>query len=242
MKKNVLLTLICLLGFSAPGATKDDPSITVNVEEKMLVEPDRAYLLIYSKETDSRSENAIEKSLENIEKVMDAIRRKNSAKISYDILNNGITRIDYTIPRDGKTGYDYIGMHCVRINCSPKDEKLFPILDDANTSDLDKEDEVTINKMNGINSGLPFSPIIYAVEDYQAAEDQLEAKALAAAKVRAEKLAKKAGKTIGDIISIELGLISARGRGLDLPTPYISDNRNGVMMVQSATVTYQLLP
>jgi uncharacterized protein YggE len=231
MKKNILLTLICLLGFSALGATKDDPSITVTVEEKMLVEPDRAYLLIYSNDENSRSQVAVEQSLKKIEKAVEDVQRKNGKKISYKLLNSGVSR------KEQDAGYTYIVTHCVRINCPAEADKLFPILDDANDSD-----DTSITQMGGINSGLPYSPIIYAVEDYQTAEDQLETKVLAAAKVRAEKLAKKAGKTIGDIISIELGLIKARGRDLDLPTPYISDNQNGVIMVQSATVAFQLLP
>jgi len=56
------------------------------------------------------------------------------------------------------------------------------------------------------------------------------------------KFAQKAGKTLGEIISIQINLIPASGRNLDLPTPYICDTRTGVMMVQTVTVSYQLLP
>ncbi|HKL21492.1 MAG TPA: SIMPL domain-containing protein [Tichowtungia sp.] len=231
MKTYLLISLACLLSLSAAGATKDDPSITVTVEVQKLVEPDRAYLLIYSNDENSRSEVAQEQSLKKIEKAIEDIQRKHSRKTDYKILNKSITRIEQ------EAGYVYIAVHCVRFDCPPEAEKLFPMLDDANDSD-----DTSISPVRGISSGLPYSPLIYAVEDYEKAVEQLEANALAAARARAEKLAAKAGKTIGEVLSINLELIDAEGRGLDLPTPYISNRSSGVMMVQTATVSYQLLP
>ena len=83
--------------------------------------------------------------------------------------------------------------------------------------------------------------MIYAVEDYEDEEEKLEQQALDDARRRAEVLAAKAGKTLGDVLSIQTSLISAKGRELDLPTPYISDDLNGVMMYKTVTVSYQLL-
>ena len=231
MKNIVFLSLICLVGLSAGAATKDDPSVKVKVEVKKLVEPDRAYLLIYSNDENSRSEVAIDQSLKKINKAINDVQRKHGKKTKYKILNSTIKRIKT------EASYLFIATHCVRFDCPIDAEKLFPLLDDANDSD-----DTSINPRIQINSGLPFSPIIYAVEEYEEIEDQLETEALAAAKKRAENIAQKAGKTVGEIISVELELIDAKGRGLDLPTPYISNNSTGVMMVQEATVTYQLLP
>lgn len=231
MKKTLLLSLFCLLGLSAFGATKDDPSITVTVEVQKLVEPDRAYLLIYSNDDNSRSQVAQQMSLKKIEKAVADIQRKHGKKINYEILNSAVSRIEQ------EAGYEFVFTHCVRFDCPPDAEKLFPILDDGNDSG-----DTSITPSKSIATGLPYSPIIYAVEDYEKVEDLLETEVLAAAKVRAEKLAQKAGKTIGEIISIDLKLIEAKGRGLDLPTPYISNSESGVIMVQTATVSYQLLP
>jgi hypothetical protein len=235
MSKYGFLASLCLLAFTSFAASREDPAITVAVEARVLVEPDRVYLLVYSKATDTRAEAAMEKALNRIKKAVEDIQRKHGRKISYDIVNSGIERVD------DKTECKYIGMYCVRLNCPADDEKIFSIVDDAREYDVNDENEVSVMPPRGISSGLPFSPIIYAVEDHKAAEDRLETEVLAVAKARAENIAKKEGKKLGEILSVELGLIESKGRNLDLPTPYISDNRNGVIMAQPATVSYQLL-
>jgi uncharacterized protein YggE len=216
------------------GATKDDPSITVTGEAKKRVPADRAYVIIYSQEQNSSAENAISGSLKNAESAFSDVKRKSDFKVSYEIVTSGLSLV--AAGAQAASGYEYLGAHCIRISCPPEDEDVYSLIDDAVGTDTE------ITPVSTVSSALPYSPVIYAVEDYQEIEEKLETQALADAKARAEKLAQRAGKTLGDIISVQMGLIPASGRDLDLPTPYISNNYTGVMMVQTVTVSYQLLP
>jgi uncharacterized protein YggE len=228
MKIKLFSILYCLplLAFSA---TRDDPSVTVTGEASMRAPADRAYILFYSNEQAKSTRSAMKQSLQNVENTMETVKRKFGRKTEYDIVNSGIQQV-------GTDGDEYSGEHCIRVGCEPEDEELWDLIDDGSGMYM------LIQPSQSISTGLPFSPIIYAVEDYKKTEDMLEEKALADARVRAEQLAKRTGKTVGEILSIQTGLIPGAGRGLDLPTPYISDNHNGVMMRQTITVTYQLLP
>ncbi len=233
--KRVLFLAVCFsLVLPVFGATKDDPSVTVTGEAAMRVPADRAYIVLYSQEEDNNAETAISESYENVERAMAAAKRKSTKKISYVVVNTGIAEVMASVQVD--SGTEYLGAHCIRVSCSPDDEDIFALIDDATKV------YISITPHASVSSSLPFSPIIYAVEDYAKAEETLENQALADAKARAEKLAQKAGKTLGEILSIQSGLIPAEGRDLDLPTPYISGNRTGVMMYQTVTVSYQLIP
>lgn len=227
--KPKLFSILCCLPLLATSATRDDPSITVTGEASMRVPADRTYVFFYSSEQAKSARSATKQSFQNVESTVDTAKRKLGRKTKHEIVNSGIKQ-------DGTDDVEYIGEHCIRIDCEPEDEAIYELIDDVGSTHM------LIQPSGSLKTGLPFAPIIYAVEEYKKTEDMLEEKALADARVRAEQLAKRAGKTVGEILSIQTGLIPARGRGLDLPTPYISDNRTGVMMRQTITVTYQLLP
>lgn len=234
MKKLLFFAVCCLLGFSVFAATKDDPSITVTGEVALRVPADRAYIILYTSERDNNADAAIQDSLQSVEKTMDVVQRKHGKKTTYEVINTGLDLVLAGAQED--SGDEYVAAHCIRINSSPDDEDVFALIDDAT------REYAAIKPASTVSSGLPFSPIIYAVEKYEQAEADLENQALANAKARAEKQAQTVGKTLGEMISLQISLIPAAGRGLDLPTPYISNNRTGVMMVQTVTVSYQLLP
>ena len=230
MKLFVAATTCFVLIFSAMGVTKDDPSITVTGEAVMRVPADRAYIALYTDDTNNKAETAITESFQNIENTLKSL--KSNKNTDYVVVNTGVS------PIYGKSKADtsYLGAHCIRISCSPEDEDVFKLIDDATKTDLQ------ISPSAPVRGSLPFSPIIYAVEDYADAEADLETQAMEDAKKRAKTLAERADKALGEIISIQTDLIPAAGRSLDLPTPYISNNRTGVMMRQTITASYQLLP
>jgi len=168
----------CLLSLSAAAATKDDPSITVTGEAKMRVPADQAYIILYTEESDNNVETAIRESLQEVEKVMETVKRKGSNKIKYEVVNTGIGQVKSGAQEE--SGYEYVASHCIRINCSPDDEDIFTLIDDAT------REYATIKPLAIIATGLPFSPLIYAVEEYATVEETLETQALTDAKVRAE--------------------------------------------------------
>jgi len=236
MKAVRFIAICCLLSLSAAAATKDDPSITVTGEAKMRVPADQAYILLYTFDQDNSSSSAIRESFQDVEKMMETIKRKVSSKIKYEIVNTGIKMVLLPGSSAGQTEKEFGNGYCIRVSCDSDEEEIFNLIDYATKVYAEIVPQIPIS------TGMPFSPIIYAVEDYQEKEEGLEKNALADAKIRAEKLAGNAGKTLGEIISIQTNLIPAAGRGLDLPTPYISETCTGVMMRQTITVSYQLLP
>jgi len=227
--KRKLLLILCCLPLFAFSATRDDPSVTVTGEASMRLPADRVYILFYSSEEAKSARSAMKQSNQNVESTIDAIKRKFGRKTGYEMVNTGVLQF-------GEEGDEYKGEHCIWVGCDPDEEAIWDMIDDGSNMYM------LIKPSEAIKTGLPFSPIIYAVENYKETEDMLEEKALADAKVRAEQLAKRTGKTLGEILSVQTGLIPAAGRGLDLPTPYISNNQAGVMMHKTITVSYQLLP
>ena len=185
MRRVLFLAVFFLMVISVSGATQDDPSITVTGEAAMRVPADRAYIVLYSQEKDNSAEAAISESYENVERAMAAAKRKSTKKISYVVVNTGMAEVMTSV--QAESGYEYLGAHSIRVSCSPEDEDLFALMDDATKV------YVSITPHSSVGSSLPFSPIIYAVEDYAKAEETLENQALADAKARAEKLAQKAG-------------------------------------------------
>lgn len=235
MKAYIPLTVCCLLGASVCGATKDDPSITVEGEAKQMVEPDRAYLVLYSVERDNSPETVMEESLENVEKAMETLKKKYSSKLKAEIVNTGLAYVK-TDGGEAEKNYEFQGAHCFWVGCKPDDETVFSMIYDATKV------YTTISPPGSVEGSLPFSPVIYAVEKYEAIEAGLEKKALENAKARAALVAEENGMKLGEILSIQRDLISAAGRNRNFPTPHISGSPDGVLMVASATVTYQLLP
>lgn len=226
MKKICFFIISLTFVVSAAVVTKDDPSVTVVGEAKVRATADRVYLVLHVEEDDNVPDSALEQARKDLERTLNAIDRRN-VNVSGKKMLNSIIR------QDGENSYT--AAHSIRISCSPKGDNVFQVINDAGTS------YVSLSPPPGMENLLPFMPLIYAVEEYQEIEDELEQEAFEDARARAEKLAQRANKKIGELISIQAGLIPAAGRNLDLPTPYISDNSTGVMMVQTVSASWQLL-
>ncbi len=197
MKKSIIVIISFLL-FPLCVNAKCNNGLHVSETVRKTVKPDIAYITLYAQTDATSMEGAAQKTNRLVENISIAVKKDSSIikgiKIKNVFLDEHSNRGGWRQGNSSEPPHPQVTKQ-IRIYCEPVPQKIYKIIDKGIQAGASIKPPSTIShKPNGV--------VVYGLVKTKETFDKMEAEAIENAKEKAEELAKREDKVLGDIVRI----------------------------------------
>ena len=244
--KQLTVTIIIIataLSLSAHAADREH-TISVTGKAEKIVKPDVAYVTVYGQADGILMVDAVKKADKLIKGIIAAINTESNTvkSITVEDVALGEKKTEYwrsdqkqELPRPQVA-------RRILVTCKPKPEGIYQVIDKA----------IRAGALMQIPSRTCYSDdirsvVVYGLEKNTEVIDRVRKSAMDNARVKAEKLAKLANKSVGDVVTIGCSHFSnfnfqmrVMGSKANFPTEYIGINPKEITISYMISVSFEL--
>jgi len=245
MYKIVTITFLFIFISIAPlFATECDNSIKVTGRAELKAKPDIAYVTLYAKADGILMVDAVRNTNELVEKITDAIKQQDSIikKIVINDISLGQTKVEYWRSSQQQETPRPQVIKKIRIHCKPNSQEIYHLIDKAIRAGAVMQVPSTAHYANGVQS-----IVAYGLENYEEIILHAKEMAITDARAKAEKVAKLAKISLGNIVGIGCSSTSSfrdsmrfMGNLEYFPTEYIGVNEKEIIVSSKISVSYEI--